>query len=360
MATAAAEVEDQRSRARDEVLQRFGRSAWALLGVIVVAVAVAYGLSALAVVVVPLLIALFPAALLLGPVDWLARHRVPRTAAAALVVLGALLVLGAVFAAVAPAVSATAGELFTTFDDGLGQLQGFLDSNALGLPTDQLRVQDLIDQGRDLLLSQDVAQQAFGIASQLASGVTTFVLVLITLFFYLASGYRIADWLRGLFVARVREDVREVSKRAWATTRGYTRGVVLVGLIDAVLIGTGAAFVIGIGLALPIAVFTFLAGFIPFVGAFAAGVVATVAALAVGGFSDALIVLVIVTTVLQIDGNVVSPLVLGQSVSLHPFAILVVLAAAGGLLGLLGAVIAVPVAASVHQGGTYLRGKYGW
>jgi predicted PurR-regulated permease PerM len=117
---------------------------------------------------------------------------------------------------------------------------------------------------------------------------------------------------------------------------------------------------VGPGLGLAIVVVTFIGAFIPVVGAFAIGVVATLVTLAVAGTTPALVVLAIVTVVQQVEGNFLSPYVMGRAVRLHPMAVLMVLSAAGTLLGILGALVAVPMAAAVHEGAKYLRARYGW
>jgi predicted PurR-regulated permease PerM len=189
---------------------------------------------------------------------------------------------------------------------------------------------------------------------------TAFGIALIALFFYLWDGHRIGDWFRRLFVERTRGDVGEVAVRAWGALRGYARGAFLVAAVDAVLIGAGFGFTAGWGLALPVAVITFLFAFIRFVGAIVAGAVAVLLALALAGPQAALIVLAVVLVTQQLEGNVFQSFIMGDQVSLHPFATVVVVAVGATLLGILGAVVAVPVAAGVHNGASYLRERYGW
>lgn len=84
-------------------LVRWGHFAWALLGIAGVLVLGWLLVTRLSVVVIPMLLALFPAALLVPTVDWLDRHRVPRPLATLLVVVAAVAVVGGVFALVVPA-----------------------------------------------------------------------------------------------------------------------------------------------------------------------------------------------------------------------------------------------------------------
>ncbi|MDF2442600.1 MAG: putative heme transporter, partial [Subtercola sp.] len=125
---------------------------------------------------------------------------------------------------------------------------------------------------------------------------------------------------------------------------GYVRGTAIVAFVDAVFIGAGAA-VLGVPLALPLAVIVFVTAFIPIVGATLAGVLAALVALVANGPFVALLVVLIVVLVNQLEGNLLQPVVMANSLKLHPLVILVALTAGTILGGIVGAVLAVPIAA---------------
>jgi predicted PurR-regulated permease PerM len=89
----------------------------------------------------------------------------------------------------------------------------------------------------------------------------------------------------------------------------------------------------------------FVGAFVPLVGATVAGALAALIALVSNGPVTALVVVAVVIAVNQIEGDVLAPVVLGRSVSLHPLAILLALSAGTILAGIIGAVLAVPLAA---------------
>lgn len=122
------------------------------------------------------------------------------------------------------------------------------------------------------------------------------------------------------------------------------RGTAIVALADAVAIGVGL-WLLGVPLALPLAVIVFIGAFIPLVGATAAGILAALVALVGNGWVVALIVVVIVLAVNQLQGNFLQPVVMAQSLNLHPLAILVALTAGTILGGIVGAVLSVAIAA---------------
>ena len=115
-------------------------------------------------------------------------------------------------------------------------------------------------------------------------------------------------------------------------------------LIDALLIG-GALLVLGVPLAMPLTVLTFLAAFFPVIGAVTIGLAAVLVALVAKGGLAAAIMAVWILVVQQLDGNVLQPLLVGCKLELHPVVVLLALTAGGVIAGLVGAFLAVPLAA---------------
>jgi predicted PurR-regulated permease PerM len=152
---------------------------------------------------------------------------------------------------------------------------------------------------------------------------------------------------------QARAYVDEAARRSWRTLVSYVRATVAVALIDAIGIGIGL-LVLGVPLALPLAALVFIGAFIPIIGSFIAGTVAVLVALVSNGFVTALITLGVVILVMQLEGHVFSPLLLGRAVKIHPLA--VVLGIATGLIvgSIFGALIAVPLIACLNVGGSYL------
>jgi predicted PurR-regulated permease PerM len=95
----------------------------------------------------------------------------------------------------------------------------------------------------------------------------------------------------------------------------------------------------------PLAVIVFFGAFIPLVGAFLSGLLAVAVAFVNGGLTDGLIILAVIVGVQQFEGDVIMPLVFGQTLRLHPLVILLGVAAGGLAFGLFGAFLAVPLIA---------------
>jgi predicted PurR-regulated permease PerM len=112
------------------------------------------------------------------------------------------------------------------------------------------------------------------------------------------------------------------------------------------MIGVGL-WILDVPLAAPIGALTFLLAYIPLVGATIAGAVAILVALFAGGWTTALWTLIIVLVVQQVEGNVLSPLLLSKALSFHPLITLLLTTGAASMFGVVGLFLAVPVAGAI-------------
>ena len=181
------------------------------------------------------------------------------------------------------------------------------------------------------------------------------LIALLLTFFFLKDGERMWGYLLR-FTGRGRAHADELGTRVYAALSGYIRGIALVGLADAILIGL-ALLIIGVPLVVPIMVITFFAAFVPLIGAFLAGLVAVLIALVSGGLLDAALVLAAIIIVQQVEGHVLYPVLMGRSVNLHPAVIVIALAAGGILGGIVGVFLAVPVAGIVSVVLDYVKAE---
>lgn len=180
------------------------------------------------------------------------------------------------------------------------------------------------------------------------------VLVLFTLIFFLADGRKLWDYMTLFVPGKHRPAIHGAGRRGWTAVGTYMRVQVFVAFVDAVGIYIGA-LILDIPLALPIAVLVFFGGFVPVVGAVVTGAVAVIVALVDQGFVTALIMLGVVILVQQIESNVLQPIVMGKAVKLHPLAVVLAVTAGTTLMGILGALIAVPIFAFIKRATQYLN-----
>ncbi|WP_440064333.1 AI-2E family transporter [Streptosporangium sp. OZ121] len=173
------------------------------------------------------------------------------------------------------------------------------------------------------------------------------VLLLFVTFFLLKDGDRIWSWfLKGFGDVAPRVDM--AGRAAWVTLSHYVQGTVAVAAVHGVIMGIVLAGM-GVPLWAPLAVMIFLASFIPIVGIFFAGAVATLVTLGAKGPIYALIFLGILLVEQQLENHVLQPLIVGRVLHFHPLAIILVLAVGGILAGIAGAAVAVPVAAVIYR-----------
>lgn len=328
---------------------RAGRTAWAVLGIVGLLVVAWFVMSHLSVVVVPLLLALFPAAALAPVVCWLHRYRVPRPVGALLAMLAALAAVGCVVALVVPSFVAQLPALAQSLTQSAGQLDHLI--QRLPFVARDTNMRELAQRGLLQLSGPGGLTSLLGGAATVLGGV---VLVIVVLFFYLAQGgWLVSSMTRQLPEPR-RSQADEMLDRVWFTIGAYFRSLFVVALFDATLIGVGLAL-LGVPLALPLAVIVYIGAFFPYLGATVSGMLAVLVAFADSGLWTAIAVLALVLGVQFLEGNVIEPLVMGKLIRLPAFVVLLALVVGATLLGVLGAFIAVPVAAAVARAGEYLR-----
>ncbi|MDQ3052540.1 MAG: AI-2E family transporter [Actinomycetota bacterium] len=326
---------------------------WRFLLVIAALYALLYLLVELSVVVIPVVVALLLAALLQPAAAWLTARGWPRSLSAAVVLVGGIAVVTGIIWLVVAQISSSFGVLSTQVGESIDSVRNWLVNGPLSLSQTQLNdafesAQDTLANNQDLLTSG-----ALTTAVTVGHVVTGLALALFTLFFFLQDGRGIWSWLNRLFPTPARPAIDEAASRSWRTLISYVRATAAVALFDAVIIGIGL-LILRVPLAIPLAALVFLGAFIPIIGSFIAGLVAVLIALVSNGFVVALIVLGVIIGVMQFEGHVLQPLLLGRAVQVHPLA--VVLAIAAGLLlgGIFGALIAVPIVACTNVATAYL------
>ena len=333
-----------------------GRLATRCHQVILVAIVVAgvvFGLSQLSLVVIPVLLALIVASAMLPLIDLMRRIHIPSILATWLALILIIGVLTTVVWLIILAVERQIGTLIDSAIDGIGKLETLAGNLPFSIDQEQLR--SLRTDAIDFVTSRQFGAGALAGVSAAGSFATAFAVFVVVLFFFLKDGPRIWDFLcrpfRGAELARA----RRIGHETVTTLGGYVRGTATVAVVDAVAIGVGLA-VIQVPLALPLAVIVFVFAFVPLVGATLAGVLAALVALVSNGPVAAVWVIVIVFAVNQLEGNLLQPVVMGRTLKLHPLVILIALTIGTVTAGIIGAILAVPLAAVAWSIVTIWRG----
>ncbi len=329
---------------------------WRLLIVLVVLGAALFLIRKLALVTIPVFIALVLSTMCVPSARRLQARGVPAGLAAGIVVVGGVAIVGGLVAALVPAFSEQVEALVPTVQEGIDRFFAAVESSPLDYDREQISefVRSLTETASEDGEAPVAGQVAAAGARILLEVLTGLVLSLVLLFFMVKDGEQMVGWVIARAAPDYRDVLRATGRRAWLALSAFIRGTVFIATVDAVLIGIGLAL-LRVPLVLPLALLVFFGAFVPVIGAFVSGLVAVLVALAAGGPLTALFVLLVVVGVQQVEGQVLQPVLLRRAVALHPAAVLLAIFAGAVLAGLAGAFLAVPLSAVASSVANELR-----
>ncbi|TML09079.1 MAG: AI-2E family transporter [Actinobacteria bacterium] len=326
-------------------LRDLGRTSWLLVGLFLLVVGIIWLLGTTQTIVGPVVAATIVATVMAPLVRLLTAHRLPRAAAAAIVLLGVATLAFLVVLVVIGGITSQGTVIGRHATDAANKAEGWLkdlDLNESGASTAKSGVEKDVPK----IISALTTGVIHGI-----QGVTSIVfglsLAALSLFFLLKDGPSMRAWIdRHLGVPQ--PVAQTITGGMIRSLQGYFRGVTLVAAFNGIVVGL-AALILGVPLAGTIAVVTFVTAYVPFIGAFFAGAFAVVIALGAEGTTTALVMLLVVILANGLLQNLVQPFAMGSALDLHPLAVLVLTIGAGCVFGMLGLVLAAPIAsAAVH------------
>ena len=323
--------------------------AWRVLVIAAAGYLLLWLLSYLAVITLPVIVALLISALVGPIVNRLADIGVPRGISAAFVVIGGIAFLAALLTFAGQQVANGASDLADQVVAGLGEVKTWLRDGPLHASDSQIN--QWIDQTQASITQRskdgELVKQVTEVGTALTHVFAGFFIVLFSTYFFLADGSRIWSWVVRLAPRAARERVNSSGRVAWVSLTSFVRATVLVALTDALGVMLVAA-VLGVPFVLAIGVLVFLGAFVPLLGALVAGTVAVLVALVDQGPVTALLMLVGVIVVQQIESHVLQPFLMGRFVSVHPLGVILAIGCGVLVAGVAGALIAVPIAAAVN------------
>lgn len=284
---------------------------------------------------------------LLNPmVDWLEKKRVNRKLAILLVFLGILLILTLSVLFLLPGIREQLNELIIALpritETILIQLEELLYTDWLTQLYQEIQATNLIERLTEQLTN--IFSVTLGSLGSLIGVITQVIITLVTLpfvlYYMLADKDRFKTSLLKITPVRARPILNEFIRRASKQVGSYVRGQLLVALFVGIIFYMGYR-IINLEYALILSIAAGVLNLVPYLGS----IIASVAALIIGAFVSPLkFVQVILVIIVEqtIEGRVLSPLILGNELDIHPLVILFLLLISGSVFGFMGLVLAIP------------------
>jgi len=338
-----------------ETLRTLSAITWRLLVLLVGVGVIVLGMGR----IFPVVFALFFAMLVTAwasPVMKLLNKFLPKVVS---MILALVLIATGILTILYVVVSSSVAEgpkLVTSITSGISDIEKWLQDGPLKLTDDRLATLISEAQSYGETAAKGVGESLLASMGSVGTLVIAGSVFLFGVIFFMLTPNKIWDWFVGWLPKSIEEPVNVAGGIAWGAISGYTRGIVIIALADATLVFIGLT-ILQVPLAPALAAIVFLGAFIPVIGAPIATFFAAIVALAERGPVIALLVIILTVIVGSFDGDVLQPLVMGKAVSLHPLAIILAIAAGSIALGIIGALIAVPIAGAVYGVAKYLTGR---
>ncbi|CAA9452969.1 MAG: hypothetical protein AVDCRST_MAG80-2506 [uncultured Rubrobacteraceae bacterium] len=325
-----------------------GRKAYVAIGLTLAFLLGVYFVYPIRVVVLVFLLTLLLSTIMSAPVNYLAHRGIPRVWGTLAVFVGLLLGLQVVVEfAIAPLVDQTQ-RLLADFPTLLAEVRNLV--NRLEQTTrldfaEPLYAERLLEEAQDRvsgLSVETVASAGYSVANI----VYLVVVILLTSVYAVLQPAPLVRGFIALFPADRRQQVREMLKKMYWNVQRWLLGQFTDKMIVGLLIGLGL-WLIGIPFALLLGILTGLLGLIPYVGIVVSLVPPVLLALA-SNPTDVLWVAAVYFLVLQLEADLIYPVVMSRAVSLHPAAIIFGLFVMSVFFGFVGLLLAVPLVAALQ------------
>ncbi len=288
-----------------------------------------------------LFIAVIIAAAIDGPVDWLAKHKVRRVFGTAIMYLAIFSFLAMFFYLVLPPLAGQLKILANNLPEIADKLGAAFSSieQKIGL-TD---IQGVLGKASEQL--SGAATNILGTAIDIFGGIVNAVVVLVISIYLVVQDKGIKNFFAGITPEKHRIYVADLTERIQEKLGAWLRGQLIIMFTIGLLSYIGL-MLLGVKFALTLALLTAVFEIIPFVGPILSGAVATIIALTQSPFL-ALFVLVLFVVIHQLEGHIIAPQIMKRVVGLNPLVVIISMLIGAKIAGLLGVVVAVPLAAAI-------------
>ncbi len=317
-------------------LRDLGVMSWLLVGAFLVVGGVVWLFALTSTITVPVIVGTIVGAVAGPLVNKLQRRGIGRAGAAVIVMLLVIVIALAILLLVLGGLISQSPSISSSMNKALDQIDSWLKD--LGINKSGVKSE----------LKQAVPTAGGGLIGGVVGGIKELssVVLLVTFsafsaFFMLKDGPSMRAWVnRHMGVPQAVAAI--ITSDTLRALRQYFLGVTIVAAFNGIVVGLGA-WILGVPLAGTIAVVTFVAAYVPFIGAWVAGAFAVALALAGAGETEALIMTVIVLLANGLLQQIVQPIAFGATLSLSPLVVLIATIGGGCLFGMVGLIITAPL-----------------
>ena len=294
-----------------------------------------------------ILIAILLAAALNPAVEAFERRGLKRGWAATLVFVLALLVVTAIGFLIIPPLVAQVRDFIEAVPDFIDDLTA--GRGPLGFLQDEYQIVDRIREAIERRGPAGVlglSVPVLDIVRSIVTAVVGVVTIIFLTYFMLLEGPRTIERFLGLLPEGTRARYDRVGRDVYRAISGYVTGNLLISLV-AGTISTAVLFAVGSDYAVALGLLVAILDLIPLAGATLAAIIASTVIFIETGWIRGLIVIGFFVAYQQLENHVLQPLVYGRTVQLSPLAVLCAVLIGAELAGILGALVAIPVAGSL-------------
>ncbi|MEO8888484.1 MAG: AI-2E family transporter [Jatrophihabitantaceae bacterium] len=278
-------------------------------------------------------------------VDWLTRHHLRRGWAVLVISLIAVAMLAGFLAAAVPPIVNEATQLVKQGPHFLQQLQN--KNTVFGHLNARFHIEDKLKTAASSKLSISSFSGLLSVGKAVVSFTFDVLVVIVLVLYFLADFPRIKRVFYRLAPLPRRPRVALLGDEILSRTGGYILGNVLTSLI-AIICQYIILLVLGVPYALVLSIFVGVLDLVPLVGSTIAGVLVTLVTLAAVSLSAAIINVAFTIIYRLVEDYLINPRILKRTVDVSPLVTIVAVLIGGALLGIIGALIAVPAAAAVQ------------
>jgi putative heme transporter len=295
------------------------------------------------VIVLPVLAAGIVAAVASPMVAWMHGHGIPRGLGAALMLLAIVAVGVGMTLAVVGGIVGQSSSAEAHLSGAEDKITGWLED----LGVDPGAAEDARDDTSSATTetAKTLLHGVAGALGTLSSLAFFLAMTTLSLFFLLKDGPTIRAWTEK-HLGLPRPVARDITGRVLGSLRGYFLGTTIVAGFNAVVVTLGA-WILGVPLIGTIAAVTFIGAYIPYIGAWSAGIFSVLVALGGAGTDAAAGMIVLQLLANGVLQQLVQPFAMGTALGLHPLAVLIVTIAGGALFGTIGLILAAPLTSAV-------------